>query len=283
MKKIISIVVIIVAVFFLFSSFYIVNQTQQAVVLRFGQIQKVKSEPGLGFKTPFVDNVVKFEKRIMLYDIKPERVITLDKKTIVVDTYALWKIEDAKKFIESMNSVQRALTRIDDVVYSHVRDIIAKYNFTQILSVKRSEILKEITSRSRKSLQNFGIYVQDVRVKRTDLPPENTQSVYNRMKAERYSIAELIRAEGQREAQKTRAEADKQVKIILSDAQRKSEIIKGTADASVITILANAFGEDKDFFELMKITDMYKDSFKDSILVIPQDSPILKYFKEVNK
>lgn len=285
MKKItflvLGLIIVIIILVFVFSSFYILDQTQTAVVLRFGQIVKINEQAGLSFKTPFVDNVEKFEKRVMIYDISPERVITADKKTIVVDTYSLWKISDPKLFIETMRTVNMALSRIDDIVYSHARDIIAKYDFEEILSKKRFEILDSILEKTKADLKIFGIDVVDVRIKRNDLPEENRNSVYNRMNSERYSIATQIRAEGEGQAQQIKAEADKQVKIILSDAERESKIIKGTADASSIKIYADAFSESPEFFELRKLTEIYQNSFKDSILVIPQDSDILKYFKEV--
>ncbi|MDN5341829.1 protease modulator HflC [Oceanotoga sp. DSM 15011] len=279
---VLSLIIVFTVIFILFSSFYILDQTQQAAVLRFGEIKKIETEPGLHFKTPFIDNVDKFEKRIMIYDINPERLITADKKTIVVDTYALWKISNPKVFIESMRTVSTALTRIDDIIYSHVRDVIAKYNFEEILSKQRFNLLDEIKNRSENSLKEFGINIVDVRVKRTDLPQENTKAVYNRMNAERFSIAAQIRAEGKRESEKIKAEADKQVKIILSDARKESEIIRGTADASSIKIYSDAYSLDESFFELDKLTDIYKNSFKDSIITIPEDSPLLKYFHEVD-
>lgn len=285
MKKIATWVTIgiiaIIAIVILSTSVVILDQTKQAAIVRFGEIRKVITEPGLYFKTPFLDNVVKFEKRIMLYDIKTERVITEDKKTLVVDTYALWRISNTKTFIESMRTINTALTRIDDVVYSHARDVIAQYTFKQILSEKRLEMLEEIKNRSENSLKNFGINIVDVRVKRTDLPDDNRKAVYDRMNAERYSIAAQIRAEGEKEAQKIRAEADKEKQIILSKANRESEIMKGTADASTLNIFANAYEQDTDFYELQRITSIYKESLGNSVLTIPLDSPLMKYFNEV--
>lgn len=279
-KYVISGIILVIVILFVTTSLFIVTQEQQAVVLRFGEIKNVVTEPGISFKTPFIDNVVKFEKRLMLYDIDPERIITADKKTVIVDTYTMWKIYDPKTFMESMRSVSLALTRIDDVVYSNVRDLVAKYTLDEVLSKKREEMLNEVTKRSSENLRQFGIEIVDVRVKRTDLPLEISKSVYNRMMAERYSIAAQIRAEGQRESEIIKAEADKKVKIIISEAQKNAEIIKGTADASVISIYADAFGKSPEFFELRRIADIYEDSFKDGILILSPDSPILKYLYE---
>lgn len=274
-------IIAILVIVFLSTSMVILDQTKQAAIVRFGDIRKIITEPGIYFKTPFVDNVLKFEKRIMLYDIETERVITEDKKTLVVDTYALWKIANTQTFIESMRTINTALTRIDDIVYSHARDVIAQYSFKEILSVNRLEMLDEIKKRSEESLKDFGINIVDVRVKRTDLPEDNRKAVYDRMNAERYSIAAQIRAEGEKEAQKIRAKADKQKEIILSQANRDAKIIRGTADASALNIYADAYNEDSEFYELQRITKIYKESLNNSVISIPLDSPLMKYFDEV--
>ncbi|MDN5345703.1 membrane protein [Petrotoga miotherma DSM 10691] len=277
--------VVIIVVFFVilfgFTSFYIVDQTQQAIVLRFGNILNIRTEPGIYVKTPFIDNVVKLEKRIMIYDIPVERVITSDRRTILADTYAIWRIEDPQKFIETLRTVEVAKTRIDDIVYSHARDVIGNYTFPEVLSIERLAILEEIKNRSEASLEDFGINVVDVRLKRTDLPQENTEAVYERMKSERYAMAAQLRAEGEREAQRMQAEADRQASRIRSDAQREADIIRGTGEASAINIYSEAYSLDQDFYELQKITDIYKDSFNNSVLVIPNDSPLLELFYEV--
>jgi membrane protease subunit HflC len=274
-------IIAILVIVFLSTSLVILDETQQGAIVRFGDIKKIITEPGIYFKTPFVDNVLKFEKRIMLYDIDTERVITQDKKTIVVDTYSIWRISNPQTFIESMRTINNALTRIDDVVYSHVRDVIAKYTFEEILSKKRLELLEEIKVRSEESLKTYGINIVDVRVKRTDLPDDNRKAVYERMNAERYSIAAQIRAEGEKEGQKIRAEADKEKEIILSQANRDAKIIMGTSDASALNIYADAYNKDSDFYELQRLTTIYKESLNNSVISIPLDSPLMRYFYEV--
>jgi membrane protease subunit HflC len=274
-------IIAILVIVLLSTSLVILDETQQGAIVRFGDIKKIITEPGIYFKTPFVDNVLKFEKRIMLYDIDTERVITQDKKTIVVDTYSIWRISNPQTFIESMRTINNALTRIDDVVYSHVRDVIAKYTFEEILSKKRLELLEEIKVRSEESLKTYGINIVDVRVKRTDLPDDNRKAVYERMNAERYSIAAQIRAEGEKEGQKIRAEADKEKEIILSQANRDAKIIMGTSDASALNIYADAYNKDSDFYELQRLTTIYKESLNNSVISIPLDSPLMRYFYEV--
>ncbi|KAF2960741.1 MULTISPECIES: protease modulator HflC [unclassified Thermotoga] len=272
------IILIVVGAILLFSSFYVLDQTQQAVVLRFGKIVAVETEPGLHFKQPFVDNVVRFDKRILLYDIEPEKIIAADKKTLVIDTYVLWRIKDAEAFIKSLKSVKLALPRIDDVVYSHVRNIFAKANFDEIISEKREDLLREVTALSREDLKDFGIEVVDVRVKHADLPAENEKAVYERMKAERYSIAAQIRAEGEKEARKIRAEADKTAKVLIAEAQSKAEQIKGTGEASAVKIYAEVFSKDKDFYEFWRTMEVYR-SIEKGILIIGDELDALKYLK----
>ena len=272
------IILIVVGAILLFSSFYVLDQTQQAVVLRFGKIVAVETEPGLHFKQPFVDNVVRFDKRILLYDIEPEKIIAADKKTLVIDTYVLWRIKDAEAFIKSLKSVKLALPRIDDVVYSHVRNIFAKANFDEIISEKREDLLREVTALSREDLKDFGIEVVDVRVKHADRPAENEKAVYERMKAERYSIAAQIRAEGEKEARKIRAEADKTAKVLIAEAQSKAEQIKGTGEASAVKIYAEVFSKDKDFYEFWRTMEVYR-SIEKGILIIGDELDALKYLK----
>ncbi len=274
---VIGVFIAVAVLILLFTSMFILDQTQQAVVLRFGKVVRVVKEPGLHFKQPFVDNVVKFEKRMLIYDIEPEKIITADKKTLIIDTYTLWKIKDPRKFMESFKSVRLALPRIDDIVYSHIRDVFAKGTFEEIVSEKREEFLNKVTKLCKRDLDEFGVEVVDVRVKHADLPPENTQAVYNRMKEERYSIAAQIRAEGQKEAQKIRAEADKKVKVILAQAYSEAEKIKGTGDASAVSIYAQSFSKDPDFYEFWRTMELYRDSLKDAVIIAGEDAEVLKF------
>jgi len=271
MKKLIiilSIIVVLIAIV-VPSSFYIVDQTKQAVVLRFGKVIKVITKPGVHFKQPFVDNVVYFEKRILLYDIEPEKIITADKKTLIIDTYALWRIKDPYKFLTSMRSTKLAQTRIDDIVYSHIRDVFAKGKFEEVVSLKREQFLNEVTRLCRKDLDPFGIEIVDVRVKHADFPKENTKAVYNRMRAERYSIAAKIRAEGEKEAATIRAEADLEARTILAKAYEEAQTIKGTGEASAAAIYAKAYSVDEDFYEFWRKIQLYE-NVKGTVILGPE-------------
>ncbi|WP_068347732.1 protease modulator HflC [Kosmotoga arenicorallina] len=269
MKLLITLVIIvIIAIILLPGFFYIVDQTEQAVVLRFGEIVKVNTDPGLYIKQPFIDNVVRFEKRLLVYDVPAERIFTKDKKTLLVDTYALWKIYDPERFVKSMKTVEIAQTRIDDVVYSKVRNIIASMDFEEVISEKRPEILDTVTTESASEMLDFGIQIVAVRIKRANLPQENMTAVFNRMKSERYQEAALIRAEGEKEANMVRADADKTVTITLAEAEKTAEILKGTGDASALSIYAEAFSLDPEFYDFWKRMDVYENTLGKSKFIL---------------
>ncbi|HOK84067.1 MAG TPA: protease modulator HflC [Pseudothermotoga sp.] len=271
-------VVVAIAIVFLGLSFFVVDQTQYVAVIRFGEIKRVISEPGLYMRTPFVDSVVRLSKRFYIYDIPVEKIITLDKKTMLVDSYAIWRISDPKKFIESVRTVSLALSRIDDVVYSGLRNTLAKLDFDDIVTGERQS-LTDITDFSKKNLVDFGIEIKDVRIKHTDLPSENQQAVFERMKSERQSIAALIRAEGQKEAQKIRSEADKKATVLRAEALSEAERLKGTGEASATRIYAEAFSKDQDFYKLLRTLDSYKLIIPDSVVLIGEDMSILNQMK----
>ena len=268
-KWIIPIAVVAILVLVLLPSFFFtIDETEQAVLLRFGEIRKSITEPGLYLKTPFVDTVRKFDKRLQIYDVDAERIYSRDKKTILMDTYALWKIVDPQKFIETMKSEQIALTRIDDVVYSNVRNAFGKLDFDDIISGQRKDVLDEITRLSARDMADFGLEIVAVRVKRADLPDENRNAVFNRMKSERIQEASLIRAEGDREARKLMAEADKQAQILIAEAQKEADIIIGTGDASALAIYAEAYNQDPSFYEFMKRLEVYEGTLIDGKYIL---------------
>ncbi|ACR78988.1 MULTISPECIES: protease modulator HflC [Kosmotoga] len=276
MKAIITIVILaIIALILVPEFFYIVDQTKQAVVLRFGEIKEVSTEPGLHTKQPFVDKVVRFDKRLQIYDVPAERIFTKDKKTLLVDTIAVWKIVDPEKFVKTMKSVDLALTRIDDVVYSIVRNTFGKLQFDEVIS-GRGAVLEKVTLAAAEEMKDYGILIVSVRVKRAVLPDENKNAVFNRMKSERYQEAALIRAEGEKEANMIRAEADKLKVIALAEAQKKAEIIKGTAEASALRIYAEAFSDDPEFYEFWKRLVVYEETLPDSKFILSPDMSFIE-------
>jgi len=278
MKILMTFVIIFILLIVLFNLFFFyVDETKQALVLRFGKIVRVAEESGLYTKTPFIDKVVRFEKRLLLYDISPEIIITSDQKRLKVDNYAFWRISNPKKFYESLRSYNVALSRIDDIVYSNLRDIFAQHTLDEIISEKRLKYLDEITRKTRETLKDFGIYIVDVRVKRTDLPEANAKAVFERMKSERYKIAARIRAEGEKEARTIRAETDKQVRIIIAEAEKKAEEIKGEGDAEAVKIYAEVYGVDPEFYSFWRTLEAYKNSLKgDSIIIMDKNVEFIK-------
>src|SRR6056297_1815138 len=251
MKKLLTFLMVILVIVMAYNFFtFTVDETKTAVVKQFGDVVKISKEPGLHFKMPFVQNVIYLEDRILSYDIEPRKLITSDKKHLLVNNYALWKIDDPLKFVQSMSG-QRTLaqTRIDDIVYSNLRNKLASETFDNIVSEKRIAYINSITEESRKQLKDYGIHLIDVKIKRADLPEANEEAVYERMSSERKQKAKQIRAEGRREGEKIRAEADKESKIIVAEAERKAQNLRGEGEAEALKIYNNTYTQDKEFYQ----------------------------------
>jgi len=280
MKKVIWTLVIFIVFFILFGLFtYQVDQSELAVRTRFGKILTVNNEPGLYFKAPFIDTILTRDKRIQLYDIPPESILTTDQKRLEVDTYVLWRINEPQLFIETMRTISSALTRLDDVVYSRLRDRFASLYIGDIISERRRKALQQITETAENSLEQYGIKILDVDVKRTDLPSANQQAVFDRMKSERNKEASLIRAEGERQAQDTRARAQKDAEIIIAAAEKTAEVLRGEGDALALEIYADAFSQDPDFYRFWRIMTAYKQSMKNGTsIVMGKDMEYLNEF-----
>jgi membrane protease subunit HflC len=269
---------LIVILILLSTAFYTVDETEQAVVTQFGKFIKMVTKPGLHVKVPFVQQVTFFEDRILEYDAAPKEVISRDKKAIVMDNYAKWRISDAQKFYESLRDEVRAQFRIDDIIYSELRAELGVRDFSAIISAERSQIMEEVTQNSNKQASKYGIEIVDVRIKRADLPPENEKSIFGRMETERQREAKQYRSEGEREATKIRAEADKERTVILAEAYKKEQQIKGEGDAEAIKIYAEAFQQDPEFYGFTRTLDAYKRSLKDkTTIVLSPGSEFLKY------
>ena len=283
MRMLIYFFVAVVLLLILFRLFtFSVDETQKAVVLQFGQIVRVVQEPGLHFKMPFLQNVVYLEDRLLSVDIKPAPIITVDKQRLTVDSYTLWRIRDPRRFVETMRGLRgNAEQRLDDIVYSLLRDVLGQKSFEDIL---KREFLSEVKVRTQKQVEDFGIEIVDVRIKRADLPEANEQAVYQRMMSERKQIAQRYRAEGEQEAQRIRAEADREVQIILAQARKRSEELKGEGDARALEIYANAYNQNPKFFRFWRTLESYKKSFNSKdIIVLSTDSDYLRLFESMLK
>jgi modulator of FtsH protease HflC len=280
MKKLIifgGIVILLVICYNLFT--FTVDETKKAAVLRFGEITRVVENPGLHFKVPFVNNVVYLEDRILNYDIQPRDILTSDQKRLTIDNYAIWRVGKPQTFIEANGgSIASAQSRIDDIVYSDLRDILAKHTLDEIVSAKRLSYLQQVTELSQGKLQVFGIELIDVRIKRADLPSEIEQAVYGRMRSERERIAAQLRAEGEEQAKQITSNADKEKEIILADANKAAETVMGEGDAQALETYADAYNQDPEFYRFWRSLESYKTALKDGTsIVLTTDSDYLHF------
>ena len=285
MKRIIIVLVVLGAIL-LSSSLYTVNETQVAIKLRLGEIVSVENKPGLKFKTPFVNNVVSFDKRIQTLDSAAESFLTVEKKNVVVDSFVKWRIVDTEKFfISTGGAMASANLRLAQNNQDALRTEFSKRTIIEVVSDVREAIMASVKSKLKTIAEDeFGIEVVDVRIKRIELAQEVRNSVYSRMETERKSIANKFRSEGAEEAEKIQAFADKERTIILANAYRDSEKIRGEGDAISASNYAEAYNQDSDFYSFYRSLESYKKSFSEQgdILVLNPESEFFRYFNPAN-
>ncbi|MBA7574594.1 protease modulator HflC [Candidatus Atribacteria bacterium 1244-E10-H5-B2] len=274
MKKGTLLIILIVAILFLANlSLFIVDETKQAIVLQFGRPIRAIKEPGLNWKLPFIQNVVFFEDRLLVYDAAPTEIITKDKKTLIVDNYARWKIIDPLKFLQTVRDLNGAQARLDDIIYSELRVDLGLFDMSEIVSEKREGIMKRVTEISNEKAKTYGIEIVDVRI-----PPENEKFIFDRMRAERERIAKQYRAEGQEESAKIIAETEREKTVILAEAYKTAQTLKGEGEAESIRIYAESFNQDPEFYKFYRTLEAYRKTFKDKTTVLlSTDSEFLKY------
>ena len=270
---------VLILVIALFSSFYFVNQTEEALVLQFGAPRAVITDPGIHFKVPLTQNVVFVDKRVLLLDALPEEVIASDKKRMVVDAFARWRITDPLRFYQSLVDKDNAATRLSPILSSSVRRVLGSQTFAAMLSGKRAQLMLDIRDDMNQDVTGFGIRIVDVRIRHADLPQANSEAIYQRMQKEREREAAEYRAEGDETAQRIRARAAREVTILTAEATRESEILRGEGDAEKTRILGLAYSQDPDFFAFSRTMQAYQDSLTgNSTVVLSPDSDFLKYF-----
>jgi len=277
MKKILTAIGGIL-VFLGLTSIFIVDETEQVVVLQFGKPVRIITEPGLHMKVPFpIQEKNVFDNRLLEYDSPPEEILSKDKKSLIVDNYVRWKIVDPLQFLKTVQAIPTALSRMDDIVYSELRRELGTHDMVEIITENREELMKTVTVASNKATQDYGIEVLDVRIRRVDLPSQNEESIYARMDAERKRQANKFRSEGEEEAQKIRATTDRDKTIILADAYKQAERIRGEGDAKAVEVYADAYSADPKFYEFVRTLDAYKKIIDDkTMLVLPSDSQLFK-------
>lgn len=275
------IIIVLLGAVVLTQSVFTVDQTEQAVVLQLGRpVHPDALGPGLHFKLPVVQDVVYFDSRILDYDAKPEEITTEDKKYMNIDSYAKWRIANPLLFYQKVRTIPGAQARLDDIIRSQLRVSFGRFTLIEVVSAKRSEIMANVTERTQKQLLPYGIDVVDVRIKRTDLPPENASAIFGRMKAERERQAKQYRSEGEEASARIKARADKERTIILAEANKEATVVRGQGDAEATKIYAEALGQSPEFYAFKRSLDAYRRGLKkNSRFVLTPESPFLKYFQ----
>jgi membrane protease subunit HflC len=277
-----AIIVALVAALLLSSSVFVVNERELAVLFQFGAVQRTDFAPGLHFKLPLVQNVRKYDRRILTVDTEPERYLTSEKKDVFVDFFVKWKIADVGKFYTATAGDELlAAQRLSPIVRASLRQEISERKLQEVLS-GRGDVIGAVIAKADEALVDLGVDVVDVRIVRIDLPDNVSESVYRRMRAERTKVANDLRATGQEAAETIRAEADRQRQVILAEAQRDSQTARGTGDAKAAEIYAKAYGRDAEFYAFYRSLEAYRQSFrdKDGVLVLDPDSEFFQYFGE---
>ena len=282
-NKVLSLVAVIVLLFIVANgAVYTVSEGQKAVVTRFGQVISYNDQPGLHFKTPFVETVQYFDGRVQTLDTEPETFLTIEKKSVVVDSYVKWRISNLLKFYVAVggNALQ-ARERLAQVVNSGLRNQFGKRTVQEVIAGDRSKIMHTITADTNRRAAEYGIHVIDVRIDRIDLPKQVSESVYQRMRAERTRIAKALRADGAEAAEKIRAAADRQREIILADAYRQAQRIRGEGDARAAEIYARAYRVNPQFYAFYGSMNAYRKSFssKHDVMVVDPSAAFFKYLK----
>jgi membrane protease subunit HflC len=284
MKGIAGVIGVLVAIAAIaaYTSLFYVHQTEQALVLRFGEPRRIITDPGLEYKLPFVDTVVMIDKRILDLDNPAQEVIASDQKRLVVDAFARYRITDPLRFYQSVSTIEGANSRLATVLNSSLRRVLGESTFIQVVRDERAGLMMRIQEQVNREAKNFGIDVIDVRIRRADLPEANSQAIYQRMQTERQREAAEIRAQGAEQAQRTRARADRDVTVLLAESSSKSEQIRGEGDGERNSIFAAAYGRDVGFFDFYRSMLAYENGLKkgETRLLIAPDSEFFRYFND---
>jgi membrane protease subunit HflC len=259
---------------------FIVDQTESALVLQLGQPRRQISEPGLWFKRPFVEDVVVYDKRVLDFEPPPEEVIVSDQKRVVVDTYSRYRITDPLLFFQTAGTEAGVRSRLASIVSGSLRRVLGNSTLSDILSAKRAQIMIQIRDEVGGQAKEFGVEVVDVRLRRADLPEENSQAIYARMVSERQQQASQYRGEGSEAAQTVRAKAERDRTVILAEAQRDAQRVRGDGDAQAIKLYADAFSQDKAFFAFYRSLQAYRSALngKDTSFILSPDSNFFRFF-----
>ena len=270
-----------VALILLFGAAFTVGQTEQALVFQFGEPKRLVVAPGLHFKLPLVQNVVRIEKRVLSVEVPATEILAADQKRLVVDAYLRYRITDPLLFYQSVRTEANADARLSTIMDSNLRQVLGRVPLLSIVSDKRVSLMDAATTLTAEQAKGFGIVIVDVRLKRTDLPEQTSASIYARMRADRDREAKTSRAQGAEQGLTIRADADRQRTVILADARRQSEITRGEGDAEAIRVFAAAFGRDTEFFTFYRTMQAYREALipAETTVVLTPEAEFLKFFR----
>ena len=283
---VVLIAILAFAIMLISGSFFTVDQRERVLLFQLGEIRGADFEPGLHFKMPVVQRVQRFDGRILTLDNQTENFLTIEKKNVEVDFFVKWRIVDTTKYYRSTGGQELvAMDRLAAIVNPGLRAQFGSRTIRQVVSGERNEILDAVQKTAHDRVAELGIEIVDVRVKRVDLPKDVSESVYQRMRAERTRVASDLRARGAEEAERIRADADREAQITLANAYRESEKLRGEGDAKAAEVYAKAYGQDPEFYKFYRSLNIYRDSFgtRDNILVLEPNGELFKYFKSDSK
>ncbi|MBR0697065.1 protease modulator HflC [Bradyrhizobium lablabi] len=275
-----ALIVLFALVIVAYSSTFTVQQTEQVLVVRLGEPVRVVTEPGLNFKAPFIDSVISIDKRILDLENPSQEVIAFDQRRLVVDAFARYRIKNALRFYQSVGSIQAANIQLTTLLNAALRRVLGEATFIQIVRDEREALMARIRSQLDREADRYGIEVVDVRIRRADLPEQNSQAVYDRMKTERQREAAEFRAQGSQKAQEIRSRADREATVIVAEANSSSEQIRGAGDAERNRLFAEAYGKDQDFFSFYRSMSAYESGLRssDTRFLLRPDSDFFRYF-----
>lgn len=282
-KSILGLVISAIVVALVASSAYYVDERERAIVFKFGEIVESEVGPGLHWKIPFINNVRFFDARVQTLDANPQRYLTVEKKNLSVDSFVKWKIRDVHSYYTRLRGLKsNARSRLDQRVNDSLRQEFGKRTVQEVISGDRAVIMEVVQKSMNEEAATLGIEIIDVRLKRVDLEESISQQVYQRMSAERERVAKELRAQGEEEAEKIRADADREREILLANAERDAQIIRGEGDAIATASYAESFGRDKEFYNLYRSLNAYRDSFssKQDLMIVDPSSEFFRYFKQ---
>jgi len=282
-RSIILLGVLAAAIFTASSTLFTVHQTQQVLITQFGEPRRVIQEPGLHWKLPFIQSVIGFDRRLLDFDAPGEEVILGDQRRLIVDSFTRYRITDPLRFFQTVGATEAGIrARLNSIVTSSLRRVLGSEPLLAVLSADRARIMGEIRRQVNEEARQFGIAVEDVRIRRADLPGENTQAILSRMQSERERVAREARAEGAEVAQRVRAGAERERTVLIAEAQAQADILRGQGEQEAIRIFAEAFQRDPAFFQFWRTMQAYREAFAegDSRLVLTPDSEFFRYFRE---